>query len=65
MGGSAWGFHVGGIRVCEKWLEDRRHRQLTYDELTHYGKLVAVAATTVDIMDRIERDFPNWPLPGS
>ena len=27
--------HIGGYRVCEKWLKDRRGRTLSYDDLTH------------------------------
>src|SRR5665648_578104 len=29
-------FHVGGYQVCAKWLKDRKGRQLSYDDLTHY-----------------------------
>ncbi|MFC1717836.1 type ISP restriction/modification enzyme [Candidatus Poribacteria bacterium] len=26
-----WEFRVGGYQVCEKWLKDRKGRQLSYD----------------------------------
>ncbi|MFC1717833.1 type ISP restriction/modification enzyme [Candidatus Poribacteria bacterium] len=26
-----WEFRVGGYQVCEKWLKDRKSRQLSYD----------------------------------
>lgn len=35
-----WEFHIGGYQVCEKWLKDRRGRQLLYDDLTHYLKII-------------------------
>jgi len=31
-----WNFHIGGYQVCEKWLKDRRGRNLTYGDLEHY-----------------------------
>ena len=34
-----WDFHVGGYQVCEKWLKDRRGRQLSFDDLMHYQKV--------------------------
>jgi len=35
-----WNFHIGGYQVCQKWLKDRKGRTLTYEELTHYQKVV-------------------------
>ena len=28
-----WDMHIGGYRVAEKWLKDRKGRQLGYDDL--------------------------------
>ena len=25
---AVWNFHIGGYQVCEKWLKDRKGRQL-------------------------------------
>jgi len=36
-----WEFHIGGYQVCDKWLKDRKGRQLTYDDLTHYQQVVS------------------------
>ena len=35
-----WDFQVGGYQPCQKWLKDRVGRQLTYDDLTHYQRIV-------------------------
>ena len=28
-------FHIGGYQVCEKWLKDRRGRELSHADLLH------------------------------
>ncbi len=35
-----WEFRVGGYQVCEKWLKDRKGRQLSYDDQNHYQRVV-------------------------
>lgn len=36
----SWNFTIGGYQVCEKWLKDRTDRRLTYDDISHYRKVV-------------------------
>lgn len=55
-------FQVGGYQVCEKWLKDRRGRELTYDDLTHYRNIVVSLRETIRIMDEIDDAIPGWPL---
>lgn len=31
---AVWESHIGGYRVAEKWLKDRKGRALSYDDLT-------------------------------
>ncbi len=35
-----WNFHIGGYQVCAKWLKDRRERELSAEDIVHYGKVV-------------------------
>jgi len=49
-----WQFQIGGYQVCEKWLKDRRGRTLSYDDLTHYTRIVESLRKTIDLMNRIE-----------
>jgi len=61
----AWDFHVGGYQVCEKWLKDRRGRQLSYDDLTHYQRIVAALDETSDLMaeiDAVIAQHGGWPI---
>ncbi len=49
-----WEFHIGGYQVCDKWLKDRRGRQLSYDDIDHYQQIVAALAETMRLMDEID-----------
>jgi len=57
-----WNFHVGGYQVCEKWLKDRRGRQLSYEDLTHYQRIVVALNETIRLMAEIDAAIPGWPL---
>jgi len=57
-----WDFHIGGYKVCEKWLKDRRGRQLSYDDLTHYQKVLVALKETIRIMEEIDQAIPEWPI---
>jgi len=57
-----WEFHVGGYQVCEKWLKDRRGRNLSYDDLQHYQKVVVALSETIRIMTEIDKAIPSWPI---
>ena len=57
-----WEFHIGGYQVCEKWLKDRRGRKLSYDDLTHYQKIVVALRETIRLMQEIDAAVPGWPL---
>jgi len=61
----AWGFHVGGYQVCRKWLKDRKGRQLTFDDRSHYMKAVSALVETLRVMNRIDGIISRhggWPL---
>ncbi len=57
-----WSFEVGGYRVCEKWLKDRRKEMLSLDDLIQYQRIVTVLAKTILLMDEIDDIIPVWPL---
>ncbi|HEY3320358.1 MAG TPA: type ISP restriction/modification enzyme [Planctomycetota bacterium] len=57
-----WNYHVGGYRVCERWLKDRQGRMLTYDDLTVFQKIVSAISRTLQVIDGIEAVLPGWPL---
>lgn len=57
-----WGYHIGGYQVCQKWLKDRKGRQLSYDDLTHYRGIVAALARTIGLQAAIDDAIGEWPL---
>jgi predicted helicase len=57
-----WNFYIGGYQVCHKWLKDRKGRTLSYDELTHYQKVVVALKETNWIMAEIDALIPGWPI---
>lgn len=60
-----WAFHVGGYQVCQKWLKDRKGRKLTYDDLTHYQRIVSALAETIRLMAEIDlviEEHGGWPV---
>jgi hypothetical protein len=58
-----WAFQVGGYQVLDKWLKDRRGRALTYDDITHYQRVVAVLSETITLMAQIDDAIGGFPLP--
>ena len=57
-----WCFHIGGYQVCQKWLKDRKGRTLSYDDLTHYQRIVVALKETIRLMAEIDALIPSWPL---
>ena len=60
-----WEFYIGGYQVCQKWLKDRKGRTLTYDELTHYQKIIVALKQTIRLMadiDEVIGEHGRWPL---
>ena len=49
----AWSFHIGGYQPAQKWLKDRRGRTLSWDDISHYQKIVKVLSETHRIMQEI------------
>lgn len=61
----AWAFQVGGYQVLHKWLKDRKGRQLSFDDLHHYQKIVVALAETIRLMGEIDAAIDahgGWPI---
>jgi len=57
-----WRFHVGGYQVCHKWLKDRKGRQLTFDDIQHYQRIVVALRETIRLMAAIDARIPGLPM---
>ncbi len=51
---AAWSFYIGGYQPAQKWLKDRRGRALSWDDITHYQKIIKILSETDRIMKEIE-----------
>lgn len=60
-----WNYHIGGYKVCEKWLKSRKGRVLSYDELVLFQKIVSIIGETIKIQECIDNEIENhggWPI---
>ena len=48
---AVWEFHIGGYQICEKWLKDRRRREISYGDRRHYQKIVVALGETIRLMN--------------
>jgi len=54
----AWNFWIGGYQPAQKWLKDRKGRQLTNQDIEHYQKMIVALTETARIQtDEILEDF--------
>lgn len=62
---AVWDVHIGGYRVADKWLKDRKGRQLAYDDLEHYQSVIAALARTLELQAALDAaivEAGGWPL---
>jgi len=50
----AWNFYIGGYQPAQKWLKDRKDRELSYDDILHYQKIIVALTETERIMKGID-----------
>ncbi|MEM3581328.1 MAG: type ISP restriction/modification enzyme [Candidatus Bathyarchaeia archaeon] len=48
-------FKIGSYLVLDKWLKERKGRQLTSSEIEHFIKIVNVLSQTLEIMNKIDK----------
>ena len=51
----AWNFYIGGYQPAQKWLKDRKDRELQIDDIRHYMKIVVALTETDRIMKEIDK----------
>ena len=55
---TAWEFYIGGYQPAQKWLKDRRGRNLAVDDIKHYQRIIVALTETDKIMKEIDKiDF--------
>jgi predicted helicase len=51
---AAWNFYIGGYQPAQKWLKDRKDRELSYEDILHYQKIIVALSETNRIMKEID-----------
>lgn len=57
-----WDFYIGGYKVCQKWLKDRKGRTLSPEDITHYQRIIVALQETIRLMQQIDEAIPSWPI---
>lgn len=50
-----WNFYIGSYQPAQKWLKDRKGRELSYEDIEHYQKMIAALLETNKIMKEIDK----------
>ena len=53
-----WNYQVGGSKVCEKWLKDRRNRVVTQDEIEHFERILRAIELSIKEIKRLRAFLP-------
>ena len=51
----AWEFYIGGYQPAQKWLKDRKGRELKFEDILHYQKIIVALTETDRIMKEIDK----------
>lgn len=51
----AWNFYIGGYQPAQKWLKDRKERELSFEDIIHYQKIIYALTKTDELMKKIDK----------
>ncbi|WP_219993532.1 type ISP restriction/modification enzyme [Asticcacaulis tiandongensis] len=55
----SWGFYIGGYQPAQKWLKDRKGRELSFEDVKHYQNIIKILSETDRIMQTISLSLPT------
>jgi hypothetical protein len=50
----AWEVYIGGYQPAQKWLKDRKDRELSFEDILHYQKIIVALSETDRLMKAID-----------
>jgi predicted helicase len=62
---TVWTYEIGGYRMAYKWLKDRKDRELSYDELVYYQRMISALSGTIALAGKIDQainEHGGWPV---
>jgi len=51
----SWNFYIGGYQPAQKWLKDRKGRELSFEDILHYQKIIVAMNETDRVMKEIDK----------
>jgi predicted helicase len=57
---TAWNFYIGGYQPAQKWLKDRKERELSFEDILHYQKIIVALTETARIMKEVDLVGVEW-----
>ena len=51
----SWEFFIGGYQPAQKWLKDRKDRELSEDDIKHYQRIIVALTETDRLMKEIDK----------
>ena len=51
----AWEFYIGGYQPAQKWLKDRKGRELSFEDIMHFQKIIVSLTETYRLMKEIDK----------
>jgi predicted helicase len=52
---AAWEFYIGGYQPAQKWLKDRKDRELSFEDILHYQKIIVALNETIRLMTEVDK----------
>jgi predicted helicase len=52
---AAWEFYIGGYQPAQKWLKDRKDRELSFEDILHYQKIIVALNETIRLMAEVDK----------
>jgi predicted helicase len=52
-----WEYYIGGYQPAQKWLKDRKGRVLSFEDIEHYQKIIAVLKMTIELQAQIDEEI--------
>lgn len=50
-----WNYYIGGYQPLQKWLKDRKNRQLSYDDICKYEDIIQIIDKTIEVSNTIDK----------
>jgi len=50
-------YQIGGYQVAEKYLKDRKKRELSREEIEHYMRVAKVIERTIEVQGKVDEIF--------